>query len=61
MQKQLSGESECLGDFFSNTYPGPHTPKLIQWIQNSNWTYVFNGHESEKTLGDSEGHGSLAC
>ena len=25
------------------------------------WNHRLNGHESEQTLGDSEGHGSLAC
>ena len=25
------------------------------------WHNQLNGHESEKTLGDSEGQGSLAC
>ena len=25
------------------------------------WHHRFNGHESEQTLGDSEGQGSLAC
>ena len=25
------------------------------------WHHQFNGHESEQTLGDSEGQGSLAC
>ena len=25
------------------------------------WHYQINGHEFEKTLGDSEGQGSLAC
>ena len=25
------------------------------------WHHQLNGHEFEKTLGDSEGHGSLAC
>ena len=25
------------------------------------WHYWLNGHESEQTLGDSEGNGSLAC
>ena len=25
------------------------------------WHYQFNGRESEQTLGDSEGQGSLAC
>ena len=25
------------------------------------WHYRLNGHESEQTLGDSEGQGSLAC
>ena len=25
------------------------------------WHYQLNGHESEQTLGDSEGQGSLAC
>ena len=25
------------------------------------WHHRFNGHESEQTAGDSEGHGSLVC
>ena len=25
------------------------------------WHHLLNGHESEKTLGDGEGQGSLAC
>ena len=25
------------------------------------WHHQFNGHESEQTLGDSEGQGGLAC
>ena len=25
------------------------------------WPYRLNGHESEQTVGDSEGQGSLAC
>ena len=25
------------------------------------WHHRLDGHESEQTLGDSEGHGSLAC
>jgi len=25
------------------------------------WHHRFNGHESEPTLGDSEGQGSLVC
>ena len=25
------------------------------------WHHQLNGHESEQTLGDSEGQGSLAC
>ena len=25
------------------------------------WHHQFNGHESQQTLGDSEGHGSLVC
>ena len=25
------------------------------------WHHCFNGHEFEQTLGDAEGHGSLAC
>ena len=25
------------------------------------WSYQFNGHEFEQTLGDSEGQGSLEC
>ena len=25
------------------------------------WLYQLNGHESEQTLGDSEGQGNLAC
>ena len=25
------------------------------------WHHHLNGHESEQTPGDSEGHGSLAC
>ena len=25
------------------------------------WCHRFNGHESEQTLGDDEGQGSLAC
>ena len=25
------------------------------------WHHQLNGRESEQTLGDSEGHGSLAC
>ena len=25
------------------------------------WHHQLNGHESEKILGDSEGHGSLVC
>ena len=25
------------------------------------WPYRLNGHESEQTLGDSEGQGSLVC
>ena len=25
------------------------------------WQHRLNGHESEQTLGDSEGQGSLAC
>ena len=25
------------------------------------WLHLLNGHEFEQTLGDSEGHGSLAC
>ena len=25
------------------------------------WHHQLNGHEFEQTLGDSEGHGSLAC
>ena len=29
--------------------------EIVQWHQQ------FNGHEFEKTSGDGEGHGSLAC
>ena len=25
------------------------------------WLHLLNGHELKQTLGDSEGHGSLAC
>ena len=25
------------------------------------WHHLLNGHEFEEILGDSEGHGSLAC
>ena len=25
------------------------------------WHHLLNGHESEKTLGDGEGQGSLVC
>ena len=29
--------------------------------ETAGWYHQLNGHESEQTLGDSEGWGSLAC
>ena len=38
---------------------------LATWFSNEDemvgWQYLLSGHESEQTLGDSEGQGSLTC
>ena len=46
-------------------YPDPgkdqRQKKRITEDEMVGWHHRFNGHELGQTLGDSEGHGSLAC
>ena len=55
MKSQLIGKDPDAGK------DGGQEEKWATGDEMVGWHHQLNGHESEQTLGDSEGQGSLAC
>ena len=54
-KNQLTGKDPDAGKDWGQEEKGAKEDEIV------GWHHRFNGHESEQTLGDSEGQGSLVC
>ena len=55
VKSRLIGKDPDAGKYWGKEVKGVTEDEMV------GWHHQLNGHESEQTLGDSEGHGSLAC
>ena len=54
-KSQLTGKDPDDGKDWRLEEKGMTEDEMIEWY------HQFNGHDFEQTLGDSAGHGSMAC